>query len=167
MPHDRAPAIAVTHRAAGVAGDPALGETIVWLSGEHDVSTASSLSATLARAIAHDDADLIVDLGQVQFMGLATIDVLARARDFLAKQSRTLTLRAASPATERLLGLCALSDLIPGGAFARRPDKAGALRTWVEATPLDGSARRGGRPAPDGEGAATSPGVQDLVSQED
>jgi hypothetical protein len=43
--------------------------TVVWLRGEHDVSTVAALSETMARAIALDDADVVVDLSDVQFMG--------------------------------------------------------------------------------------------------
>ena len=42
--------------------------TVVWLQGEHDISTTVALADTLARAIALDDADLVVDLSEVQFM---------------------------------------------------------------------------------------------------
>ena len=70
--------------------------TVVWLRGEHDVSTVAALSQTMARAIALDDGDLVVDLSGVDFMDAATVGVIVRARDFLELQSRSLTLRAPS-----------------------------------------------------------------------
>jgi anti-anti-sigma factor len=58
---------------------PAADRTVVWLRGEHDVSTVSALSQTMARAIALDDGDLVVDLSGVQFMDAATVGVIVRA----------------------------------------------------------------------------------------
>ena len=77
--------------------------TVVWLRGEHDVSTVAALSETLARAIALDDADLVVDLSDVQFMGAATVGVIVRARELLATAiavlgaAVSLEVRAAHP----------------------------------------------------------------------
>jgi anti-anti-sigma factor len=83
------------------------------LRGEHDLSTASELAATIARAIADDeDADLVIDLADVTFMDASTITVLLRARRYLEERSRHLLLRAPSRSTRRLLVLCALEDLI-------------------------------------------------------
>jgi hypothetical protein len=44
-------------------------QTVMWLSGEHDLSTVDPLSEMLARAFALDDADVVLDLSGVQFMG--------------------------------------------------------------------------------------------------
>ena len=43
--------------------------TVVRLRGEHDISTVDELSQTVARAIALDDGDLVIDLSEVEFMG--------------------------------------------------------------------------------------------------
>ena len=59
---------------AGVAR--AAGRTVVWLRGEHDISTVDALANVLARAIAFDD-DVVVDLCDVEFMGAATVGVIA------------------------------------------------------------------------------------------
>jgi anti-sigma B factor antagonist len=85
--------------------------TVVWLRGEHDVSTVAALSQTMARAIAIDDGDLVIDLSGVDFMDAATVGVLVRARDFLELQSRALVLRSPSTAAARVLDLCELADL--------------------------------------------------------
>jgi anti-sigma B factor antagonist len=85
--------------------------TVVWLRGEHDVSTVAALSQTMARAIALDDGDLVIDLSGVDFMDAATVGVIVRARDFLELQSRSLTLRAPSKYAARVLDLCELADL--------------------------------------------------------
>lgn len=91
---------------------PDADRTVVWLRGEHDVSTVAALSQTMARAIALDDGDLVVDLSGVQFMDAATVGVIIRARDFLALQSRSLVLHAPSACAARVLDLCALADLL-------------------------------------------------------
>jgi anti-sigma B factor antagonist len=107
--------------------------TVVWLRGEHDVSTVAALSQTMARAIALDDGDLVVDLSDVQFMDAATVGVIIRARDFLRLQSRSLALRSPSSCAARILDLCDLADLLePRPEHATRARaSAGALGVLV------------------------------------
>ena len=85
--------------------------TIVWLDGEHDASSVAELSETIARAIAVDDSDVILDMSEVTFMSAATVGVLVRARNFLNLRSRSLTVRAPSKCTRRILEICELGDL--------------------------------------------------------
>jgi len=137
---------------------PDADRTVVWLRGEHDVSTVAALSQTMARAIALDDADLVVDLSDVQFMDAATVGVIIRARDFLALQSRALVLHAPSACAARVLDLCALADLLEpkpahatpypasadDGAHERlRADALGGLDGFEGANDLQERARRG------------------------
>jgi anti-anti-sigma factor len=84
------------------------GRTFVFLSGDHDFSTAQALGQVMAEAIATNDADLVVDLSQVEFMSATTVGVLVRARAFLQQHSRTLTVRASSTRARHLLELCDL-----------------------------------------------------------
>ena len=79
------------------------GRTILWLDGAHDHATQRSDAELLARAIATADADVVVDLSGVEFIGLATIDLLVRGRDYLLSRSRRLTLRSPSPTILRLI----------------------------------------------------------------
>jgi anti-anti-sigma factor len=103
-------------------------QTVVWLSGEHDLSTVAALSGTLAGALALDDADLVVDLSAVEFMGAATIDVIVRAKELLDLRSRAPTLRSPSKSARRVFDLCGLADLIgPSSA-----DAVPRVRTIVE-----------------------------------
>ncbi|MGO9657277.1 MAG: STAS domain-containing protein, partial [Acidimicrobiales bacterium] len=67
------------------------GPVVVWLWGEHDLSTDDALCATLARAIALDSANLVLDLSEVDFMGPSTLGVIMRAREFLQGRSGSLT----------------------------------------------------------------------------
>ena len=96
-------------------------QTVVWLSGEHDLSTVDALSETLARAFALDDADVVLDLSGVQFMGAATIEVIVRAKEILDLRSRALTLRSPSETAQRVVDLCDLADLVEASSADARP----------------------------------------------
>jgi len=106
---------------------------VVWLRGEHDISTLPALRATLLRAIGHDDADLTLDLSEVTFIDAATVGTIVRTREFLRFWSRSLALRSPSRCALRVLELCDLADLLdPGRSEARGPaPSAPALGTWV------------------------------------
>jgi anti-anti-sigma factor len=108
-------AVTDEHR-AGAAPRRDGGCRVVWLRGEHDVSTSVADSETLARAIALDDSDLLVDLSEVRFMDASTIRTLVMAQIVLARRSRSLALRSPSPSAAlvlRLTGLDALVDARP------------------------------------------------------
>jgi anti-anti-sigma factor len=85
--------------------------TVVWLRGEHDISTVGALSETLARAIARD-ADVVVDLSEVDFMGAATVGVIIRAGELLGLRSRSLAVRSPSRCARRILDLCGRAGLL-------------------------------------------------------
>ena len=85
--------------AAGSGGD----DNVVWLHGEHDSSTSPQLCDELARVIAADEHDVVVDLSCVRSMGVVTVRVLDRARIFLGQRSRRLVLRSPSPCAQRIL----------------------------------------------------------------
>lgn len=84
--------------------------TVVWLRGEHDASTVAALWDTIGQAIALDDADVVLDLSGVEFMGSATVGVIIRARESL--RPRALTLRSPSRCAQRVLDLYGLGDLL-------------------------------------------------------
>ena len=46
--------------------------SVVWVRGAHDASTVVALCLTMARAIAFDDTDLVIDLSEATFMDAAT-----------------------------------------------------------------------------------------------
>jgi anti-anti-sigma factor len=139
-----------SRRSLGSYAERDADRTVVWLRGEHDLSTVEALSETMARAIALDDADVVVDLSEVHFMSAATVGVIIRAREFLRLESRSLALRSPSKCAGRVIDLCGLGDLFdPRAADAMRlTGTAGALSTWV-AVP---TAARGDRPT----GSATA-----------
>jgi anti-anti-sigma factor len=85
---------------------------VVSLYGEHDIATLAELSEAMARGIALDDAQIVVDLSGVEFMAAATASVIVGARDFLQAHSRELTVRSPSRCAQRLLDVCGLTGLI-------------------------------------------------------
>lgn len=120
--------------------------TVVWLRGEYDLASVPALAEVLARAMAIDDADLFVDLAQVQFMDASTVDVLVRAHAFLDQRSRSLWLQAPSGPAARVLEVCELMHVVvpPTSAFPPVSATGGALGTWV-AVPTEQRIRpRGG-----------------------
>lgn len=86
--------------------------TVVWLDGECDIATVFVLDEALTKAISDDRSDLIVDLSGVTFIGTVTIDALIKARNFLRRQSRSLTVRSPSRCARRLLTVSWYADLI-------------------------------------------------------
>ena len=87
---------------------PAAGPTVVWLEGEHDIATAGALLRVLGRAIAANDAAIVVDLSEAVLVSASTLGVILSARDFLRQRSRSLTVRAPvglHPADHRSLRL--------------------------------------------------------------
>jgi anti-anti-sigma factor len=85
---------------------------VISLEGELDSASLNSLVRQFDEAIAHADADVVVDLADVQFIGAAWIGTLVRSRAVLRAQDRDLTLRSPSRVVNRLLDLCGLSYLI-------------------------------------------------------
>jgi anti-anti-sigma factor len=129
----------------GVAASDTTG-VVVWLGGEHDLSTVVELSAALAQAITLGDADVVVDVTEVQYIGAATVGVLYRARELLRAQSRCLVLRSPPRCVRRVLELCGDTDLLtPAAATPLTGSAAGALRTWVPVPALVSSVVAGRR----------------------
>ena len=120
VPYERTSAICssdddLVDAAAGDAG-----RSDVYLEGEYDITTVAALSQTMARALAIDGGDLVVNLSGVQFMDAATIGVMIGIRKELRFQFRSLTLRAPSTVAQRVLGLCGLTDMLDPVPFDTR-----------------------------------------------
>jgi anti-anti-sigma factor len=115
--------------------------TVVWLRGEHDLSTRAALSHIFTRAITFGTTDIVVDLSCVRFLDASTIGVLVAARKLASAGSLALTLRSPSNNARRLLDICGIElvESPPGN----RMTPAVALRSWV-AVP---ATRRGDRTA--------------------
>ena len=135
---------------AGRDGD----RIVVWLRGELDMATTVELSETLARAIAIDDTDLVLDLSEVQFMDASAIGVIVRAQTFLYPRSRSLSLRAPSKCARFVLDICGLAQLIEPDP--RRSEDTGALGTWVAVPATERVDHLHGLPSADAATTATS-----------
>jgi anti-anti-sigma factor len=86
--------------------------TVVGLRGEADASTTAILSDALSRVIASRSGDVVVDLGELEFIDTATVRVLATAHHLLASHGRALLVRSPSRLGRRVLGLFALTDVV-------------------------------------------------------
>jgi len=102
---------------AGYDGD----RIVVWLRGEHDISTVAALSEMMDQAIALGDGDLIVDLSNVDFMSAATVGIIVRTRECLRLRSRSLALRSPSVRSRRVLDLCGVATSLPDDAGPPEP----------------------------------------------
>ena len=108
---------------------PETSPTVVWLHGEHDISTDGALCRALACAIALNDAALVLDLSDVRHISASTLGVIVSARKLLRQQSRSLTVRSPSAFVRRIIGICGLDELFgPGPEDGVVPD---ALGSWV------------------------------------
>jgi anti-anti-sigma factor len=85
---------------------------VVWLRGAQNASTVPELCAAIARAIAFDQADLLLDLSDVTSLDEAVVEVVDLAREYLRQRSRSFALRSPRPPVRRLLVLCGLSELL-------------------------------------------------------
>ena len=121
--------VSAPRRRLGAYEESAADRDLVRLRGEYDMSTAPSLAALLAAAIARDGSDVVIDLSGVDFIDAATVGVIIRAREFLQERSRSLTLRSPSPCARRILGLCGVAEVTPKPTAFER-----ARRTWVQVT---------------------------------
>lgn len=131
-PHDNSVRVS-PKAAAGFAGQPPQ-PTVVWLTGEHDLSNVAEVSRVMVETIALDRENVVVDLGGVSFLSGATAAIFLRANAFLNARSRALVLRAPRRNVIRLLGLCGLAHLIspPPPPELLKEVTSQSLRSWVE-----------------------------------
>jgi anti-anti-sigma factor len=85
---------------------------VIWLVGDQDLATVSTLDTALTNALELDHLHLVVDLSKTSFIDAATIGALTRSRTTFQQQSRTLTLRAPTDFVGRVLGLCRVTHLL-------------------------------------------------------
>ena len=138
----------VSDRPSLSAGAPGSGPIVVWLWGEHDLSTDEALSATLASAIALDSAGLVLDLSEVEFMAVSTLGVIVRARDFLRQQSRSFALRRPSAFVRRVIYACGCHDLLSPIQGMAGEVPGTALGSWVAVPAVQHSEARSRSRAP-------------------
>ena len=88
------------------------GATVIALRGDADVATLPVVADALARVIADQEGDVIVDLAETEFIDTATLRALLRARETLDRGGRQLTLRCPSRIADRVLKVFGLSHLV-------------------------------------------------------
>ena len=88
------------------------GRSVVFLRGEHDFSTAATVSAALTWAIAFDEADLVLDLSAIEFMDASTAGVISRIEAELGRRKRPFVLRSPSKGARVAIELHGLARLI-------------------------------------------------------
>ena len=120
----------VPDRSGPDGAGPGQDVVVVWLRGEHDISTHGALCVTLACAIALDPARLVVDLSEVRFMAASTLRAIVRAREFRRLRSQSLVVRSPSACARRVIETCGLGDLVRPERLNGEPGHA--LGSWVE-----------------------------------
>lgn len=125
-----------TDRATPAEGAAAAGHLVVFLRGEYDLSTDEALSRALARAVALDSAGVVIDMSQVTFLAVSTLRVIARARQVLRHQARSLSVRSPSACALRAMAVCGLKNLLgaaPEGSGKLLDDEdENAPSSWQE-----------------------------------
>jgi len=140
LPPQLAPRVDDLALASRVTRDPG-GGAVVWLSGEHDLTTRRQLCDVLAFEFSVDDSDVIVDLSDVTFMDCSTVGVLIGGKEWMAAQQRWMSVRAPSRCARRLLDLSGLNRLLDTRPSAMIPSLT-PLPAGPQ--PFAGRARRAG-----------------------
>jgi anti-anti-sigma regulatory factor len=109
----------LSHPAPLSAGGPEAGTKAVRAGGERCPSTDRALRLTLARAIALDNAGLVLDLSDVDFMVASPLKTIPGARELPLQHSASLTVQPLSAPPRRGINACSLSGLLgPGPEMA-------------------------------------------------
>jgi anti-anti-sigma factor len=93
------------------AGDP-MDDTVIWLAGEHDMSSIGQLSRAIADVVDAERSNVVFDLSRVEFMDSTVILQLLKASTRLGADGRTARVRDPSPAAHYVLDLCGLTHLV-------------------------------------------------------
>ncbi|MCD7441163.1 anti-sigma factor antagonist [Streptomyces lincolnensis] len=123
---------------------------VVTVSGELDLESDHVLYQSLNDALDHAEGGVDLDLAGVEFCDCSALNVLLRVRHRAVRTSKSLALRAASPAVERLLGLTSTRSLFTGSTDEEQAD--GAATAWSPSPPSERPPRTAG--ASDGNPAA-------------
>ena len=89
-----------------------MAERLFQIRGEIDVASAPALQASLNGAVADDDADLVVDCGDVTFIDETGIAVLTAAQRRLQAEGRSLRVVNANPTTARAIDIRGLDEFL-------------------------------------------------------
>jgi anti-sigma B factor antagonist len=87
-------------------------DTLVWLAGEHDLSSVEELVLAIATVVDAGQPDVVIDLSRVEFMDSTTLDQILVARARLGAEAGTARIRDPSRPAHHLLELCELTHLV-------------------------------------------------------
>jgi len=86
--------------------------TLVVFRGEADISTTCVPSGVVAWVATWRTGDVVVDLGELEFIDSSTVLVLSRGQQLLERQGRTMTFRSPSRLAALVLQVFGLADSI-------------------------------------------------------
>ena len=89
-----------------------MAERLFQIRGDIDVASAALLQTRLGCAVAEDDADLLLDCGDLTFIDETGIAVLASAQRRLQAEGRSLRVVNANPVTARAIGIRGLVEFL-------------------------------------------------------
>ena len=84
--------------------------------GEVDVASAADFGALVHTVISRGHQNLVLDLGELDFMDAAMLGAIAGAAHRLQQQGGTLTIASAGPMVRRMLEITEMSSLLGSGA---------------------------------------------------
>jgi len=87
------------------------GDTVVRAAGELDVNTAPELREQLARLIAEDARQIVIDLTEVSFVDSTALSVLVSALKRLRQADGDLELASPNPSVRRVFEITGLTRL--------------------------------------------------------
>ena len=93
---------------------------VVWLYGDQSPLTVPELCAAIARGIAFDEEDLMLDLGNASSIDDSVVEVIVLAREYLRQRSRSVAIRSVTPSACRVFVLCGLAELVVSDAGTYR-----------------------------------------------
>src|SRR5438876_8716809 len=89
-----------------------MAERLFQIGGEIDLTSASGLQACLNAAVGDDDADLLIDCGDLTYIDETGISILAAAQRRLQAEGRSLRVVNANLVTARAIGIRGLVEFL-------------------------------------------------------
>jgi anti-sigma B factor antagonist len=89
-----------------------MAERLIQIRGEIDVTSASGLLACLTAAVGDDDADLLIECGELSYIDEIGISILTAAQRRLQAEGRSLRVVNANLVTARAIGIRGLVEFL-------------------------------------------------------
>lgn len=91
---------------------PASHTRVLHPEGDLDLLTVEALRATLAEAVADDDADVLIDLTKVDHVDIVALSAILATADTLREHGRSLHVSAARRELRRVCALLRAEDIL-------------------------------------------------------